>query len=99
MSEAPQEKLSESIMVRVTPSDMVRIGTLARSSGVKPATLARMGLLELINRLSAQAPELSPEVAHMVAAAAARGVDVRQTLTAALEAKLADDASNPQAAA
>lgn len=93
------EKASVAIMVRITPAMMSKVQGVAAAIGQKPATLARMGLVELVNRLAAQAPELSPEISQVVAAAAARGIDVRQTLVTALEAKLAQDASQPPAAA
>lgn len=86
-------------MVRITPATMAKVQAVAAATGQKPATLARMGLIELVNRLAEQAPAMAPEIAQIVAAATARGIDVRQTLVAALENKLADQASDPSVAA
>ena len=84
-------------MVRITPSILMRVEATALRSGLKPATLARMGLLEVVDRLGAQAPEIAPEIARAIAAAAERGVDVAQVLADSLEAKLATDAQKPSA--
>lgn len=86
------EKNSAAIMVRITPTIMARVSAVAAQSGLKPATLARMGLLEVIERLSAQAPEISPEIARAIASARARGVDVQRVLTDALESQLVAEA-------
>lgn len=80
-------------MVRITPGIMARVELVAKRSGLKPASLARMGLLEVVDRLSAEAPEMDPEEAKAVAAARARGLNVRQVLTDALEAKLMAEAA------
>lgn len=85
------EKSSEAIMVRVTPTQMVRVASVAAKSGIKPATMAKMGLLEVIDRLEAQAPGVDPLTAAMIANARARGIDVGAVLTAALTASYAAD--------
>lgn len=80
-------------MVRITPSIMQQVAQVSAKAGLKPATLARMGLLEVVERLGAQAPEISPEIARAIASANERGVDVARVLTDALEAKLTADAT------
>jgi hypothetical protein len=93
MSTVSDEKNSEAIMVRVTPTIMREVEEAQRLSGLKPATLARMGLLEVVARLRAEAPEVSPDVARAIAVANARGIDVAKVLTDALEAKVTADAA------
>ncbi len=87
------EKKSESIMVRITPELLQRVVGVSTRTGLPPAVLARMGLIEVTERLSAQAPEISPEIAAIVATARARGLDVRKVLTDALEAQLSAEAA------
>lgn len=93
------EKKTESIMVRVSPAILARVEAAAIKSGLKSATLARMGLIEVADRINASAPEMAPEIACAVAQARARGIDVTRVLTDALEAKLAADATAPTPAA
>lgn len=81
-------------MVRLTPTDMRRVAAVAQVAGIKPATLAHMGLLEVVQRLEARAPEVPPEVATALASARARGVDVLRVLTDALEANVQAEAAS-----
>jgi hypothetical protein len=92
------EKNSEAILIRITPSIRAKVEGVAAATTLKPATLARMGLIEIVERLGARAPEISPETARIVAAAAQRGVDVQRVLADALEASLAAQAAQPPAA-
>lgn len=83
------EKCTANIMIRVSPGVLARVQAIAATTGIKPATLARMGLLELVERLGSKAPAVDPETAAMLETARLRGVDVRRVLADALEAKIA----------
>lgn len=89
------EKNTEAIMIRISPTLLERVEAVAAKTKLKPAALARMGLIEVVDRLAATTPVIDPALAAAVAAAKARGLDVEQILTAALEAHTETGAAQP----
>lgn len=72
-----REKLTEPLMVRVTPSTLLRVTELcAKRKNLSPAGLLREGLDETLDRYEAQTPAIDPETALLVAQAKALGLDL-----------------------
>ena len=83
-AEAPKEKLTEQIMVRVTESFYARIIAVCERKNDKPAELARRALADLVARYEAEAPAIDAETAELCAQAKALGIDLAGLLRDAL---------------
>lgn len=96
-------KLSRQTPIRLGEETFLRVEAAAKIRGVKRPAWIREAIMEKLAREEvAMRPVLTANQAALLelcAAAEQRGVVIRDVLVAALEAKLADDASNPQAAA
>lgn len=69
-------KKTEQLMVRLTEEVMDELERIQETKGIKPADVARMGLVEVMQRLQAGAPAVNPELAQMVAKAEEHGLDL-----------------------
>jgi ABC-type uncharacterized transport system ATPase component len=92
-----ETKLTERRYLWLRQDTCQSIDVLSKGSRRVAASIMRAGIEAEVARLQAIAPALDPVTAQLVASAQARGLDVRQVLTNALEANLQDSAQQTAA--
>ena len=88
-------KKTEQINAAVTPADYARAKALERTHGIRATEMARIGLLEVMNRVEFGLPVITPAEAQLIAEARALGIDPVAAIRDRLAATQARDVESP----
>ena len=83
-NETTPEKLSEPLMVRVTPSMLGRVEAVCARKHLKPPDLGRQGLAIILEQYESETPAIDAETAALCVQAKAMGLDLGAMIKAEL---------------